>query len=125
MILRKDSWSHSEDKFVIDTLLDYAKRGEQQKDAFTYLGEVMINRTSSAITQRWFLVLRKTVLRNPALYSTDQATPKVMKAVTEAPEPPLPNLTVSVCIDILSCQHLDQENTEIVNRVLKKLLLGG
>lgn len=122
MILRKDSWTHLEDAAIIDTVLDYAKRGERQVDAFEYLSNIVPNRTASAVQQRWHKYLRNKVINNP-LYNIG-TVPQEVKVAVETPEPKQVMLSIAECLSILSCQHLDQDNADTVNHILKKLLKG-
>lgn len=66
MILRKDSWTHQEDLTVTETLLEYAKEGKTQKEAFKYLEQILPTRTDAAVQQRWNKHLKKKVIPQPS-----------------------------------------------------------
>lgn len=62
---RKDSWSHSEDKILIESVLENARNNKPKMNAFEIAAK-RLDRTTGACSARWYQIKEK-VVSNPAL----------------------------------------------------------
>lgn len=114
MILRKDSWTHVEDEMIIETMTSFARDGKKQKEALAFLEELLSGRTYNAINNRWQKFLKFKVIGNPLYQEITSELPSLYQP-----------LDLKLCMDLLNCTHLDKENKEIINDMIRNHIKKG
>lgn len=110
MSLRRDNWSHWEDETIAEVMLDYAKRKKTAGAAFAYLGEILPNRTASAVQYQWYQNVR------PKIFRTEEEE-TAEEVVEEGPR-----LSLEAYTKLLECPNLTEETIELINLRIRSLI---